>query len=260
MFEQITTYYKNYDEEGRLFRDNAHLPEYLTTVRYFDRLFAPSSHVLDACAGAGRYSFYLAEKGHRVTACDLLLHHVNIIRANPAAGRLADVKVCNVLDLSEFADNSFDVVLCMGALYHLRDDADKRRAISECTRVCKKGGLVALAYITEIGCVYSGLNEDAGNIGELLQICEALKNGNEDLEGIFMPTTSTVIEEIAAEYGLEKVHSIATDGMIYAAVDKLNKASDENFQKYMEFHYSICENADVVGASLHGLWIGRKVQ
>ena len=78
MFERIEDFYKNYDEDGRLFRDKAHLPEYLTTIKYFDRLFAPASRVLDACAGTGVYSFYLAEKGHSVTACDLVGHNIEL--------------------------------------------------------------------------------------------------------------------------------------------------------------------------------------
>ena len=65
---QVKDYYKNYDEDGRLFRDKAHQLEYLTTVRYFDRLFNPESSVLDVCAGTGIYSFYLAGKGHIVTS------------------------------------------------------------------------------------------------------------------------------------------------------------------------------------------------
>ena len=32
MFEKVKNYYENYDEDGRLFRDKAHLPEYLTTI------------------------------------------------------------------------------------------------------------------------------------------------------------------------------------------------------------------------------------
>jgi len=187
-----------------------------------------------------------------VTACDLSDHHVDIIKSNPNAEKLTDIRVCNVMDLSEFEDNSFDVVLCMGALYHYRNDDDKQRIISECVRVCKKGGIIALAYLTEIGCVYMELNEDAGNIEELLKF----KSG--EFDSIFVATTPTTIEEIAIKCGLEKAHSIGTDGMVYAVVDKLNKASDENFQKYMDFHYSICEAPDVVGATLHGLWIGRK--
>jgi 2-polyprenyl-3-methyl-5-hydroxy-6-metoxy-1,4-benzoquinol methylase len=252
MSEKIKNYYTNYDEEGRLFRDNAHKPEYLTTIRYFDRLFKPNSKILDACAGAGRYSFYLADKGHNVTACDLSEHHVNIIKSNPSAGKLADIRVCNVMDLSGFCDNSFDVVLCMGALYHYRNNEDKRQAISECVRVCKQGGMVALAYLTKVGCVYMELSENAGNIDELL------KYRSGDLESIFVATTPSIINDIAIECGLVKTHNIATDGMVYAVVDKLNKASDENFQKYMDFHYSICEEPDIVGATLHGLWIGKK--
>jgi Methylase involved in ubiquinone/menaquinone biosynthesis len=111
MTEQISRYYEHYDEEGRLFRDKAHLPEWLTTIRYFDRLFVPCSHILDACAGTGRYSFYLADKGHIVTACDLVEHNVDIIKSKPDAEKLREISVCNVLDLSRFDENSFDVVL-----------------------------------------------------------------------------------------------------------------------------------------------------
>jgi 2-polyprenyl-3-methyl-5-hydroxy-6-metoxy-1,4-benzoquinol methylase len=251
--EKIKNYYENYNEDGRLFRSNAQKTEYLTTIRYFDLLFNPNSNILDACAGTGRYSFYLADKGHSVTACDLSEHNVNIIKTNPTAHKLSDTMVCDVMDLSRFADNSFDVVLCMGALYHYPKDEDKRRAVSECVRICKKGGIVALAYLTEIGCIYSGLNEDAGNIGDLL-LC---REGKLEI-GIFYATTPSAIENIATECGLKKAHNIGTDGIIYAAAEKLNKASDDNFNKYMEFHYSICENPDVVGTTLHGLWIGRK--
>jgi len=72
--EKVIQYYENYDEDGRFFRDNAHMIEYLTTIHYFDRLFIPGSQILDACAGTGRYSFYLANQGHNVTACDLVEH------------------------------------------------------------------------------------------------------------------------------------------------------------------------------------------
>lgn len=46
--------------------------------------------------------------------------------------------------------------------------------------------------------------------------------------------------------------------MIYNVGWKLNNASEENFNKYIEYHYLTCEDESIVGASLHGLWIGRK--
>jgi len=39
---------------------------------------------------------------------------------------------------------------------------------------------------------------------------------------------------------------------------KLNTASDEDFKKYMEYHYATCEDESIIGTSIHGLWIGRK--
>lgn len=252
MFDEVKSYYENYDEEGRLFRDKAHLPEYLTTIRYFDRLFTPGSRILDACAGTGRYSFYLAGKNHMVTACDLVEHNLNIIKSKPEADKLAGINLCNVLDLSKFKDNSFDAVLCMGALYHLRSNDLREKAVSECVRVCRDGGIIVLAYITRIGAIFASIAEDVSNMDGLIKILDDTN------DGIFYCIAPREIEEIAVKYGLEKLHNISTDGMIYNVGSKLINASEENFNKYMEYHYLTCEDESIIGASMHGLWIGRK--
>jgi len=249
MEKEINSFYETYDEEGRLSRDKMHMVEYLTTIRYLDRLFAPCSRILDVCAGAGRYSFYLADKGHIVTACDMVEHNVNIIKSNPNADKLADISVCNALDLSRFENNSFDIVLCMGALYHL--GGNKQQAVSECVRVCKPGGIVVLAYITKTGAVLATINGDASNMDVLLKIIDDTD------ESIFFNLWPHEMDDIAEKCGLERMHHIGVD-MIYPVIERLNNASDENFQKYMEFHYQICEDPSVIGASIHGLWIGRK--
>ena len=253
MSEQIKKYYENYDEDNRLFRGNAKQVEYLTTVRYFDRLFKPNSRILDACAGAGRYSLYLAEKGHFVTACDLVEHNINVIKSKPNADKLTDIAVCNVLDLSRFEDNSFDVVLCMGALYHLCTNDLREKAILECKRVCKAGGTIALAYITKIGAILANINDDASNMGGLIKIIQ----GTDD-EGPFYCADPREIDGIAVNCGLEKLHHIGVDGIIHNIEYKLNAATDENFNKYLEYHYATCEDESIIGASVHGLWIGRK--
>ena len=253
MYERIKTYYENYDEDGRLFRDNAHQVEYLTTIRYFDRLFSPGSCILDACAGTGRYSFYLADKGHTVTACDLVEHNVNIIKAKQDANKLAYIEVCDVLDLSRFENNSFDVVLCMGALYHFRVKDLREKAIAECVRVCKPGGLVVLAYITKIGAILARINADASNMDGLLKVIY-----NIDDRGPFFCAAPREIDKMAVNCGLEKLCHIGVDGIVQNIGDKLNAATDENFQKYMEYHYATCEDESIIGTSMHGLHIGRK--
>lgn len=252
MFEEVKDYYENYDEDGRLFRDKAHMLEYLTTIRYFDCLFKPNSRILDPCAGTGRYSFYLANKGHIVTACDLVEHNLSIIRSKLDADKLESINMCNVLDLSKFSDNSYDVVLCMGAMYHLRSNDLREKAIAECVRVCRSGGMVILSYITKVGAILANIADDVSNMDDQIKILD------DSDDGIFYFTSPQEIEELSVRCGLERIHNIGSDGMIYNVGWKLNNASEENFNKYIEYHYLTCEDESIVGASLHGLWIGRK--
>ena len=253
MTEQIKSYYENYDEEGRLFRDNAHLPEYLTTIRYFDKLFAPGSQILDACAGTGKYSFYLADKGHKVTACDLVEYHVDAIKSKPEADKLADIMTCNVLDLSPFTDDIFDVVLCMGAMYHLPSDNEKTQAIRECTRVCKPGGLVVLSYLNYFAVVAGAANKGLSNLDDVLAAFE------DDSDCLWKATTPAKMEKYAQGEGLEALHNIGTDGISFILAEKVNAATDEDFKKWMEFTYKHCEEPSILGYSMHGLLIGRKI-
>ena len=253
MVEKIKNYYENYDEEGRLFRDNAHKVEYLTSIRYFDKLFPKNSRILDTCAGAGRYSFYLADKGHDVTACDLVEHNLNIIKSNPAAEKLSEISACNVLDLSRFRDNSFDIVLCMGALYHLWEESERRQAITECVRVCKTGGIVVFAYILRNGAVLANINEDASNIDLLVSSLDYPD------QGVFVCLNVDDVVNSTLNCGLEKIVNISTDCMVYAVADKLNAASNINFQKYMDYFYSICEDPSLIGVGIHGLLFCKKI-
>lgn len=252
MSSEIEAYYESYDENGRLQRDNAHRVEFLTTGHYFQKLFKPGSAVLDACAGTGACAFYLAEKGHTVTACDLVAHNVEMMRDNPGAQKLKEISVRNVLDLSCFPTGQFDVVLCMGALYHLSNERDRKKAILECRRVLKSDGFLALAYLNKFACIPA--NVDAG----LRNIDEALAILYDTVDMLFTSTTPAKMLELAESCGLEPIHRIGTDGLAYIIGDKINLAGDENFGKWMEYHLATCEEPSTLGASLHGLDICQK--
>jgi len=211
------------------------------------------SKILDACAGTGRYSFYLADKGHIVTACDLVEHNVNVIKSKPAANKLNEISTCNVLDLSQFDTGSFDVVLCMGAIYHLGTDTEKMQAISECVRVCKPGGYIALSYINYFAVTAAELADGLANLDELLA---ALKDGSDNM---WKATTPANMEQYAKNAGIEVTHNISADGLSFILRDKVNTATDEMFDKWMDFIYAHCENPSLLGYSMHGLLFGKKI-
>ena len=197
-------------------------------------------------------TLYLADKGHVVTACDLVEHNVDIIRSKSDADKLADTAVCNVLDLSRFANSSFDVMLCMGAMYHLPADEEKTNAIRECVRACKPGGLVVLSYLNYFAMVAAEMQAGLGNLDHML----ATINNLDDF--MFTPTTPARIERCVENAGLEILHNIGADGISFVLADKVNSATDEAFEKWMDYIYKHCVEQSIVGYSMHGLLIGRK--
>ena len=60
----------------------------------------------------------------------------------------------NACDLSFIESDTYDIVLLLGPMYHLFNDEDKNRAISEAIRVAKKGGIIYSAYCNSDTCVY----------------------------------------------------------------------------------------------------------
>ena len=63
-------------------------------------------------------------------------------------------QVGDAINLENIPDNSFDVVLHLGPMYHLSKD-ERELACKEAARVCKDDGILAFAYIVSIG-TYAG--------------------------------------------------------------------------------------------------------
>ena len=52
MIDKLTTYYENeFNEDGRLKKDKSHELEFLTSLKYLDKVLKKGSTVLDACTG-----------------------------------------------------------------------------------------------------------------------------------------------------------------------------------------------------------------
>lgn len=140
--------YENYQEENRLTTNNARKIEFLTTTRVFKEVIGAKSKILDCAAGTGIYAFWLADRGHDVTATDITPRHIDIINSTLFTKEYSmNTKVLDATDMSCFGDESFDVVLNMGPFYHLTDENKREKCLKECLRVLKKGGLLITAYI-----------------------------------------------------------------------------------------------------------------
>jgi len=148
MKNYVVDSYENYKEENRLTTNNARKIEFITTTRIMDELISANSKILDCAAGTGVYAFYLADKGHEVTATDITPRHIEVINNTlKDKSYKMNTAVLDATDMSMFEDESFDVVLNMGPFYHLLTEEQRSRCMSESLRVLKKGGLIFTAYI-----------------------------------------------------------------------------------------------------------------
>src|SRR5918996_1249259 len=100
----------------------------------------PASVVLDAACGTGRYSQYLAERGHRVIGVDRSVAMLAKARENlpQCAFREGD------LEALPLEAASVDTVVCALALVHLPEVG---RAIAELARVVRPGGRVIISDV-----------------------------------------------------------------------------------------------------------------
>ncbi len=250
----VEAFYNDIEESERLKRKKVNRIEFLTTVRYLNAALMESSKILDACAGGGIYAHYLAACGHGVHACDLVAK--NVEKINRGGGSIEKIFVGNILDLSVYEDETFDAVLNLGSYYHLKEEKVRYRAIEESLRVLKKGGIYALSYVNR----YANIIKYSEMFANSPALLEAYRTtGWHDKNTVFYAATPEGVEAEMALHSVQLLHHVATDGMKFAVADTVNNLSEEAFEKWLEFHYSSCEDRTVLGASEHGLIIARKL-
>lgn len=138
----LENYYSNYDEEGRLLIRHGQV-EYLTTMKYIhDVIGTDKKKILEVGAGTGRYSIALAKEGHTVDALEYTFHNLEIMNSKIKGIENITTHHGTALDLSRFEDETFDITLVLGPMYHMYTKADKEKVLEEAIRVTKKGGYI----------------------------------------------------------------------------------------------------------------------
>ena len=257
----LENYYNNYDEEGRLLRRHGQV-EYLTTMHYINDILKEdkTKRILEVGAGTGRYSVTLAKEGYEVDALELVEHNLDILKSKLDGTEKIHAVQGNALDLSRYEDESFDLVLILGPMYHLYTMEDRKKALEEAVRVTKKGGHICVAYCMN-ECAVVQFAFAADNIKNLVQ-----KNMlTEDFhclskpEDLFAMVRLEEIYKLTEDLAVIREKIVAADGATVYMRDKVNEFDDETFDLWMKYHLATCERMDLIGATNHSLDILRKV-
>jgi SAM-dependent methyltransferase len=253
----LDDYYEHFDEDHRLTTRHGTI-EFITNLKYIDEVLNgdKTKKILDVGAGTGRYSIYYKNQGYKVTAIELVKHNLDKIKEKDSS---LEAYLGNALDLSRFDDETYDVVLIFGPMYHLFDEKDRLQVLAEAKRVVKKDGYILISYYMNEFAVFSyGFLK--GNI------LTAQKEGRIDETYHYLPKTDDLysmvrIEDINSldeKSNLHRVKIISSDTLAdYFRVD-LNKMSEDVFKENIKYHLTICSREDMLGFSAHLLDIVQK--
>jgi len=119
--------------------------------QFFRRLgIARGTRLLDVGCGAGQLALIAARAGAQVTGCDIATNWVEKARARAAAEGLDVTFEEGDAEALPYQDAQFDAVVSLiGAMFAPRPD----RVAAEFKRVCRSGGLIAMANWTPAGFV-----------------------------------------------------------------------------------------------------------
>lgn len=256
--EIIDSFYSQIDEDSRLWCTRHGQLEYFTTMNYIHRHTSAGSKILEVGAGTGRYSIALAKEGLDVTAVELVEKNLAVLREKSKGIENIRSYQGDATDLSRFGDDTFDVTLFFGPMYHLYEDDEVNSAIDEAIRVTKPGGVIMFAFISIYAIMYADYFYGNWAFGEKENFTDDYRVTHFK-EQLFTGYDIKEFETLFKDKPVEWITTTGVDGLL-EPIEKRPDFSipDEDFEAFTEWYLHFCEKRELLGATNHLLYICRK--
>jgi ubiquinone/menaquinone biosynthesis C-methylase UbiE len=261
-------------EWGRLVRDAYHRLEFIVTMHFLEKYLPEKGTVLDAGGGPRRYTIELAKKGYDVVLIDLspgcLREAEKRIRNARVKRRVKNVIQGSITDMSQFTDENFDAVICLGALSHLVEKKDRDSAASELVRVTKKNAPIFVSVINLYGVFRTVLQRIQYELlapshnrmfSEGIHRAEWHKD-EPDYQGFpdahfFLPPE---LKELFENHGVKTLEMATCEGLSSHMSEETNEIYKDRgkWQFWLKLILKTCTDPSIIGLGEHLIYIGRK--
>jgi 2-polyprenyl-3-methyl-5-hydroxy-6-metoxy-1,4-benzoquinol methylase len=256
-----------HEEWRRLIKNAYHRLEFETTLHYLDKYLPQHGLILDAGGGPGRYTLELAKKGYDVVLLDATQANLDFakrqIRHHGLRTRVKEIIAGSIVDLSRYGEATFDAVLCTGGpLSHILNPHERGMAISELTRVVKRGAPIFVSVMGRLAVLAVILIEAQHEI-EMAHFQQVLETGDYLGGHGFTACHFYLPEELEREFTREDLQILelaGLEGISTSHIKELNQlAKNENrYHIWLKTHLQTCTYPAVVATSEHMLIVCRK--
>ncbi|MBI5053196.1 MAG: class I SAM-dependent methyltransferase [Chloroflexi bacterium] len=260
--------YYDFSTSNEWSRLDRHRTEFALTLRALkDFLPHAPANILDCGGGPGRYAIELTKQGYAVTLFDLSAINLSFARtqAYSAGVAVSAYEHGTATDLSRFADESFEIVLLLGPLYHLFALEERLKCLQEAHRVLKKGGVLFASFVTQ----YAALRYFAKEVPEwILQypkeieafwktgVFPPVRNDGTEFLAYFCPPAEVKPLIESANFKVQTV--LACEGVVSMIDEKLNALEGELWEAWVDLNYRLAPDPSLHGACEHLLCVAHK--
>ena len=272
--DAVRAYYASFGERewARLENPDDGAVEFAVTCQALDTYLSPNARVLDIGGGPGRYTIWLAQRGHHASLADLCPELLSIARTKIAqAGvdaMVEEVVEADARDLSHWADSSFDAVLSLGPFYHLPDPNDRDRAASELRRVLRVGGPAFVALIPRYAFLRRTLAipDERRHMAQPDFVKRVLEEGVfiNDVPGRFTGGYGVLPGEVPPffeQHGFTTLALLAAEGIAassHPALSELAASDPTAYQAALDVIIRTSSDPSILGMAGHLLYVGRR--
>jgi len=257
--EKVRAYYESVNEDARL---EIQTKEFVRSKSIISRyLFDNNMEIADIAGGTGPYSFWLAEKGHGVHLLDLTQRHIDIAKQKSKENNIK-LASCICADARElpYENESMDLVLLMGALYHLRTKESRIKCLTEAFRVLKPGGHVICTVINRYTALVSTIKFNLFHIFDFETLEKVMKTGMAD--GFNLPHayshTRTEITTELSYVGFGDINVLAVEGIANAFGDNSLPADEREAERLLKCIELTEDIPELIGVSRNIMAVGWK--